>query len=81
MQGWEYLYINRSRKPMGEKGWENTILTAAGESPFRYQSMAQALEKLGEEGWEMICVTPLLTDETFPGYSNGMVMYFKRPKE
>jgi hypothetical protein len=81
MQQWEYLYINRSRRPLGDKRWENTILTSSGEIPFRYKSMAQALEKLGEEGWELICVTPLSTDETFLGFSTGMVLYFKRPKE
>jgi hypothetical protein len=81
MQKWEYLYINRWKEPLSKKGWRNIIITSTGEKAFMYKDMAHALAKLGDEGWELTCVTALSSSENYPGFSNGMVLYFKRPKE
>ena len=80
MQKWEYLYINRRRVPLSEKGWENSIQTSTGERAFTYKSMPDALAKLGDEGWELTSVTHLSISVDYPGFSTGMVLYFKRPK-
>jgi len=98
MQKWEYLYIFRSRVcgierkiAWGEaREWVNTIETATGKKDFPYGDISDALAKLGDEGWELVTVSPRASyvggynsigSSDYAGFTDQEVWVFKRPKE
>ncbi len=74
VQKWEYLYELRKREPNSwswaePKAWTNDV--------------ASKLEALGEEGWELVAISPRsgLTGESVAGITTEELWVFKRPKE
>jgi hypothetical protein len=92
MQKWEYLYITRTRGWKKEKllegwikasNWVCTIETATGTQEFPYKYLPEALEKLGDEGWELVSVSPRSSymGQHTAGFTTDEIWVFKRPKE
>lgn len=92
MQKWEYLYILRRRLWEKEKllegwikagEWVNTIESAAGTEEFRYQTLTEALDSLGEQGWELVSIAPQSSymGQHTAGFTSDEKWVFKRRKE
>jgi hypothetical protein len=92
MQKWEYLYILRSRssdepksgKNYGEPtAWENQICSSTEKREFTYTDLSDALKQLGEEGWELVAISPRSSyfGVAASGFTNHEIWVFKRPKE
>jgi hypothetical protein len=101
MQKWEYLQIykvrgwedRKARETWREAGeWTNYLETPAGRKQIESKGQQGLLDKLGEEGWELISISPRSDClGGFPEYSGGTadiagftsqeVWIFKRPKE
>lgn len=82
MQKWEYielLYTNtiQSGKSTDYVGINDIAITGRDESGFRIHAY---LNKLGQEGWEMIQVHTWDSDSEHELLS-GALYYFKRPIE
>jgi hypothetical protein len=91
MQKWDYLYIFRSRSwkqtivgnYQGATDWVNEIYTLGEKKTNPYKDLPNALIKLGEEGWELVAVTPRSSHlgEHTAGFTSEELWVFKRPKE
>lgn len=64
--------------------WEYAVQYIKHTAPFGNvlavkpsKELAQLLDKMGREGWELVSATPNIN----LGTSNGDVLYFKRPKK
>ena len=73
MQKWEYLwqYFYKADSANVETTWNHKKYNG-------YQKCAEALNEIGELGWELICVT---SNSDQHGYYMQVQMLFKRPKE
>jgi hypothetical protein len=98
MQKWEYLQISRSRiwgaiRP-GESvhrasDWKKSIHTADGELNIGKKDMPDLLARLGEDGWELVSISPRSSylggssavPADYAGFTDHEVWVFKRPKE
>ena len=67
MQKWEYMYIFKTRGWQGRKkdefynqpsDWENAIYTSTGVTEWKGDKFINLLTKLGEDGWELVSVSP-----------------------
>ncbi len=71
MQQWEYLALHHDRS----NGWRSADLkpweeeARAMPEQIRKLSITQMLQRLGEQGWELVDVP------------NAVFFYFKRPKK
>jgi hypothetical protein len=67
MQKWEYIFIYRERGAerkniddyfVSPEKWNNSIVFQNGEEEEIKESFVIFINKLGEQGWELISVTP-----------------------
>jgi len=56
--------------------WEHLVLEREGNIVSTDRELAGKINKLGDEGWEMVAVSPVQQD----GTTKRMQFYFKRPK-
>jgi hypothetical protein len=97
MQKWEYLTIYKNRvweneaknKALfrGATPWENSIVFQTSNHP-KTEEFPLLLNNLGEQGWELIAVSPRSSFVGTSGYAAALagftdteVWVFKRPKE
>ena len=69
MQKWEYLQksINRGNPLFGRIGeWKKEDFS---------------LTQLGNEGWELVSLTPISSAFAWPGFTDEVIFTFKRPIE
>jgi hypothetical protein len=91
MQKWEYLYILRRRGyeevPLKNfskaSNWLNEIFASAGKRPYTYKDLEDALTNLGEEGWELVSISPRsdTASNYTAGFTDSEIWVFKRQKE
>jgi hypothetical protein len=102
MQKWEYLYIFRNRgwedKGKGQDWhypaeWKNIILKSTGREEFTSEKFLGAVTKLGNEGWELVDISPRSdylggherwngpVSNDYAGFTTNETWVFKRPKE
>lgn len=69
MHKWEYKVIRRTRqiKLLKEVKWDIDV--------------EELLPSLGEEGWELVSVSPVASDYNYHGFTTAETWVFKRPKE
>ena len=65
MQKWEYCQLGTEQGVLGAM-----IVYHSGAKSERFQSFAEAMKKLGLEGWELVSVSTIGVDTSF---------FFKRP--
>ena len=63
----------RDDEPVAAKQWEHLALAY----PARLdKELSKRINRLGDEGWQLVCVTASQRD----GTTEGTTYYFKRPK-
>lgn len=106
MQKWEYLLLIRYRsiekenkrfgsdyKSVRRGSWKLLIKRPDKENEYTEGSFTETMNKLGEEGWELVSSTAVSSEfdfstvlsRVFPsnnvaGFTNDMYLIFKRPK-
>jgi hypothetical protein len=79
MQKWEYLYIKRERgfdTPLTDvprpTKWTSKIYTSEGEKAYNFVTLNETLKILGEDGWELISVSPIssIIGDVFSGFTD-----------
>lgn len=105
MQRWEYLEVLKSRGWKDERNgegwymegkWVNRIISDGGEKLSEGESMHAILKMLGQEGWELVAITPrssrlggsderhsdkgVAISADYAGFTSEEVWVFKRPK-
>ncbi len=61
-------------KPAAARSWQHLALMQKNSGPE--SELGAQINRLGREGWELVCVTPFVED----GTTMRTVYYFKRPK-
>jgi hypothetical protein len=83
MNKWEYiwLFLHREAKVLGlQKPW---FLNYPDGTRVENQQINAAIQKLGDEGWELVTVVPvsnLVSVGANEGWTNELQYIFKRPK-
>lgn len=84
MNKWEYawLFLHREVSLLGkEKQW--SLYYPDGTKRVEGQQINAIIQKLGDEGWELVAVVPIsniVAGSTFGGWINELQYIFKRSK-
>lgn len=62
--------------PPARPAWEHLVLEREGSIVATDRELAEKINRLGGEGWEMYAVTPIQQN----GTTKRLQFYFKRPK-
>ena len=79
-QAWEYKWISVARAARSNEAWS---VWAEDDKPLTGPvTIAAKLKELGDQGWELVSVTPISNHVTpdSAGYTSQITYSFKRPK-